>query len=169
MKGVSKTFLACLFLLLVLGISLLFAGREKVAAYDGIEDLSYIKSGRGSSGSFLTYGLYQSRSINENGKDMLKGYEFVLLLRNSGAQFIQLGEINANNFRMTDSKGKKIEVQLHSLSGGSLAFYDSTLVQFNTGRDKWIVPPFTLRIDSGTNALRAWSLDVGKFDPAVRK
>jgi len=166
MKGVSKSFLTCLVLLVVLSITLLLAGRERVKTYGGKEDLVYIRSGQNSG---ITYGLYQSRSIDEKGIDTLPSYEFVLLLRNRGDKFIQLGEIAEINFSMTDAKGKKVEVQLHSLAGGSLPYYDSTIVQFNTGRDRWLVPPFTLWIDSGTNVLRQWSLDIGKFKPVVKK
>ena len=166
MKGASKSFQVCVLLLITLSAWLAFQGRGKPHDYQGKEALVHIRSGQSSS---ITYGLYQAGSINSEGRDNLRRYEFVLLLRNTGAKFVPMGSVTANNIKLVDAKNREMQVDLLASPDGGIAKGYSTLVQFSIHRTLWFEPPFSLTFRSGTNVHEQFSLGIEKFTPAVRK
>lgn len=147
MKGVSKTFLIAVSILLILGTSLLFAGREKVKPYDGKEDLVHIRSGDSSP---FTYGFFQTKSIRHGQSYAGRGYEFVLLLRNVGDKIVHLGTISESNFELVDARNKKLIVHLNSVAPKSLLLSEATTLVLKTDWDAELMPPFSLKFQSST-------------------
>jgi hypothetical protein len=91
-----------------------------------VEALVPVASGvitNASGGDYMDYGLYVFVEPPGYGDE-----DFLLVLRNISAKFIDLGSIRSGNISLHDSKGKEVRLALHSLPQ-SVAWKEATSLQ----------------------------------------
>jgi hypothetical protein len=108
------------------------------------EILVQLKSGESTKG-VISYGLYYISSASRAASNAPPGSDLILVLRNSGAKWIDFEGVTVENFSLRDADGKEIKIVLRSDVRG-IGYGQSEVVHLTTSKPAEAPEPWTLSL-----------------------
>lgn len=133
-----------------------------IATALGGETIIPLKSG---DTELFSYGLGCLISDSKNASDIPYGNDLILTLRNTGAKWIKMEGVTAEDFNIQDAKGKELEHYLSALPEG-LAYNQATTIHLKVKRTENTPTPWTLHFKSKPKAFVPFDLKIDGIDPS---
>lgn len=127
-----------------------------------------LKSGEG---RLMSYGLYYLATSSRAASNAPPGADLILILRNTGAKFINLEHVTVREFVLRDAHGKDMKLYLRSRPIG-MPFGHTEVVHLWVDHPKNAVEPWSLKFETFSAGMSGpLFLEISGIEPskAVRK
>lgn len=128
------------------------------------ETLVPLKSGET---NMISYGLSCLVSDSRAASNAPAGSDLILVLRNTGAKWIDLDHVSVEDFRLQDAKGQEVKIYLWSSPRG-MAYGSATVIHLGVDRAGDAPQPWTLHFRSKPKAFVPVELTIPGIKPHRR-
>ncbi len=155
-SGLTAKSLVLALLLCASGFAMPAAGSTNFVG----ESLVELKKGQA---GIISYGLYCIISGSRAASNAPPGGNLVLILRNSGAKFVNVDDLTAEDFDLRDANGEKMKTYLKVKPHG-IAYGEATLLNLTVDHSKNAQTPWSLHFKS-KDTLASFEVSISDIIP----